>query len=138
LVYVLRSDVILQLFMIGPLDRSALAVRFLLSRGDVEPIFADRRQYFRGDPLLESFGLGFAALHNQRVQSRFVDEGGFLLPADGVGNADPIPFVIIQTTESILMIDKSQNLAYIFAHKPRFTLEYNIANCPKIRVLENT
>src|SRR5699024_4652677 len=44
LVYVFRSDVLLQLFMIGPLDRSALAVRFLLCRGDVEPILADRRQ----------------------------------------------------------------------------------------------
>ena len=138
LVDVLLGDVLVECLEVGAFDGVALLARELGRRRDVVAVLADRRQNLRRHPLLERLRLRLAALHDQTVQTRLVNEGGFLLPAEGVGNADPTPLVLIQTTEGVLMIGNSQNLANILAHKPRLALDYHIANRPEIRVLENT
>ena len=80
---------------------------------------ANGGQDFRGDPFAERLGFGFAGFKDERVETGFGDAECHLLAADGVGNADAIPFIFVERLHGIAVVGNVQGAADIGGYKPR-------------------
>ena len=59
------------------------------------------------------------------IKTGFIDNGYLLLSTDGVGNADPIAFIVVKATDGIFVVGYSKDSAYVLGYEERLSVDYD-------------
>ena len=100
-------------------------------------MFSNTWQYLRCNPVFEAFGFLKLAAEDERVKTRFVNDGHLLGSGRGLHFGDTSVFFEYPFSYSICWFTVSQRHSHIFSHKPRFTIFFNTSQISKFWIVED-